>query len=316
MGFFLAVQKDVSLIKGLKKELVSWSCPEVCMWLEKNDLNFGVARFLDNRVEGNSLLKLKDGDLESLGFKLSDERERILRQIHADFDDAGNYRQSDDYAAVGGGGDELDRDIQRALEFEAEDFAAKTIWGNATAISGERITVKVLFRSMDPLLFLVAKPKTVEELKAAIWERLGRKFKKFRMVDEDGDEFSLNTDEEFETAMVVAESETLIISVDNPRRAMRGNAADALDCVDSAVVCVDAFGLISFANQSAVNLFESGNLFNKSITSFVVDLDKNIRNMAGTCIAMNVKLPQKEAMMRVSFNKMGSATSVITFLQN
>lgn len=33
--FFIAIQKDVSLIKGLKKEINNWSSPEVSMWLER-----------------------------------------------------------------------------------------------------------------------------------------------------------------------------------------------------------------------------------------------------------------------------------------
>ena len=38
-NFFLAIQKDVSLVKGLRKDVYEWSVQEVAMWLEKCDLS-------------------------------------------------------------------------------------------------------------------------------------------------------------------------------------------------------------------------------------------------------------------------------------
>lgn len=261
--FFIAIQKDVSLIKGLSKDADQWSAPEVCMWLERRSLTLAVARFFEERIEGHQLEGLDSRSLRRMGFLVRSERRLVLNAIAEDFMD-GQYIGGENKSA---GKRVLEADTQVAKAFSVDGKAVVDLWGSETGVTGERIAIKCQLEGAEPVVFLVATPKNFAELQAVLFENLGRAFT-LHFEDEDGDQFPLETDDDFETVLIASEGQTFTVIVSKPRSSVRGTRARALDRVGVPVIHVDAFGLVSFANEAAIGRL-NGSLQNARVADWI-----------------------------------------------
>ena len=218
------------------------------MWLEVRSLTFAVARFFEERIEGHQLDTLDEGQLRSLGFLDRYDRRLILAAIAEDFKN-GEY--------VGGKAQEkpserqLKADSQVAKTMGGEDKAVVDLWGCDTGVNGDRIAIKCQMDGEEPVVFLVQTPQSFAQLKDILFENLGRSFT-LHFEDEEGDRFPLASDDDFETVLIASEESTFTVVVSKPRPSVRGSKARALDRVGVPVIHVDAFGLISFANECAI----------------------------------------------------------------
>eukprot|EP01094_Clydonella_sp_ATCC50884_P029129 TRINITY_DN9004_c0_g1_i1.p1 TRINITY_DN9004_c0_g1~~TRINITY_DN9004_c0_g1_i1.p1 ORF type:complete len:481 (-),score=172.84 TRINITY_DN9004_c0_g1_i1:298-1740(-) len=254
--YFIAIQQDVSVIKGLGKDVAKWSAPEVCMWLEKNNLGYTVSRFLENRIEGHQLVTLSADDLREVGFKLRADRQRILDAIRADFDDELNYKHARSGEADGKRA--LQADVQACIELGDDDEVGFDYWGATDIGVGDRqrITVKCQTGSRMPVVFLMPRALTVKDLKKELESRVGRRYA-IRFCDEEGDSYRLRTEDDLATALALADNHTVQLKLSKPSRGVSPETAAVLSCVANPVVCVDAFGLVVFANDAALSFLRA-----------------------------------------------------------
>jgi len=316
--FYLAVQKDVSLIKGLKKDVNAWSAPEVCMYLERRNLTYAVQKFLDERIEGRQLLEIDDLSLLHLGFKMTKDRERILNAIAEDFKDGEYLEATKTTKTTRLNSSSSDAEEQKTLSRNQDELIKGIdIWGENVAITGERITVKCKYGKREPRVFLIDHPNNLDEFKLKIFERLGRKFEEITCVDPEGDVFEVASDDDLEVALLLAEdNSTLNINVKK-----RGEIYDTSinhETVAVPVICVDVYQNISQSNAAARDLFgveTEKEMLKKSISNLFEDWEGSTRVHKRNGETINAKINNEEKKpCKISVNLQGYAVSVLTII--
>lgn len=248
--FFIAIQKDVSLIKGLTAEVAAWSAPEVCMWLEKRNFWWATQAFLTARVEGRQLCAMRLSDLRDIGIAAAADREMILAAIREDFS-GGKYISAKETAAAGrrrfAAGEQVLRDV-------AADDVAVDIDDEDAGIVGDRIAFKIVAEGLAPLVVQLDKPKSRRALKRSLKSKL-RVRAALSAFDEGGGAIDLEDEDEFEAMLALAELSVVELHVSKIKPRLRGVAAAALDGVAAPVMTVSGFGVVDVANSAAGAFF-------------------------------------------------------------
>eukprot|EP01104_Vermistella_antarctica_P006152 TRINITY_DN16879_c0_g1_i1.p1 TRINITY_DN16879_c0_g1~~TRINITY_DN16879_c0_g1_i1.p1 ORF type:complete len:510 (-),score=109.64 TRINITY_DN16879_c0_g1_i1:22-1503(-) len=325
-NFFLAIQKDVSLIKGLTKTVDTWSSPEVCMWLERNHLGYAVERFLLDRVEGPDIFELTHFELSGLGFRVASDRQRILDATYKDFDaDTHEYRYGiaveklDEWMLKYSEDDvrELLKTDQQVCRIMKEgEMTMQAVWGKDIDVVGQRIAVKCIYEGRNPRLILIKRPRSVRDIRKALAAELGREFGDMTVNNPtDNSTFKLVSDCDVSDALDISADHTVVITLGKPKRAPRRSAADALNCVPAVLLCIDRFEMVSFANSAAVSHF-GVDCVDKPMSNFLPEICPNphqeVHQMAGTSRTTRVTSAKTDMSTVVDCQLMGRGLAVLT----
>eukprot|EP01094_Clydonella_sp_ATCC50884_P024701 TRINITY_DN626_c0_g1_i1.p1 TRINITY_DN626_c0_g1~~TRINITY_DN626_c0_g1_i1.p1 ORF type:complete len:474 (-),score=141.29 TRINITY_DN626_c0_g1_i1:195-1616(-) len=289
VNFFLAIQKDVSLITGLRKEASAWSAPEVCMWLERTGLGHLAHNFLSHRVEGVRLLSgLTDDKLLAIGIHNKKDRQSVLAKIQSEFSDGGQYLDSDVYSGeTHSGSDETittSRTTVRQRVLANGESMGK--WGLQSGINDERLAVKCTRGERDHIVMHVEEKNTtsVQRFVRVLNKRLGC-IHRYWFEDVEGDRYELDSDEILESALILTGRDVLRLYCEEPKPL---EVNSLMDYVNVPIFCVDAFDEIRSANNYATALYR-GEVVGRLITEVVDRELKHTVRLGGRTLALSCK---------------------------
>lgn len=155
------------------KPVAKWSIKEVCGWLNANGFEEYAQFFVDEMVDGESLITLSTGDLNNLGIKKLGQRNKLFNKIE---------KLKETGLAVGRS------DASSSLASGSED-------------GGEPVTIKALFKQKTATL-KVSSTITLDSLLNKLAEAFGGIRVKIRIVDDDEEQIAIGND--IELANVLA----------------------------------------------------------------------------------------------------------------
>eukprot|EP01094_Clydonella_sp_ATCC50884_P015793 TRINITY_DN2643_c0_g1_i1.p1 TRINITY_DN2643_c0_g1~~TRINITY_DN2643_c0_g1_i1.p1 ORF type:complete len:483 (-),score=180.45 TRINITY_DN2643_c0_g1_i1:258-1637(-) len=247
--FFLAIQKDVSVLKALGKDVSEWSVPEVGMWLETKGLGHCVARFQRAGIDGQRLAVLEADDLRHAEIRLASDRKRVLEAVRDDFDEELHYKHglSPDRR---GKLRELEANAQIAKELN-ESNVCHEFWGELDlGVYSGRQTVKCYHAQRTPVVLMLEQVDAVGAFKKQLRSHLGRKYVPHVMCGRD--KVPLRSDDQLREAYKAAQDCTLCVYLGPPKSSgLNKDVGGILSCIQHPVLVVDAFGLVSHANDAA-----------------------------------------------------------------
>jgi len=250
--YFIAIQKNVTvLVNPWRAPMKSWTVPEVCMWLDKNNAANYVKGFLQQDVNGLTLEAMTPGTLEACGVVLVSEQDRLLRLL--DNEKALRSARGEHFSMgqLRGGESSMDdstsvvRSESRVTQLEEDDdddeSLSEALQARAKASKGATGRKTVIHASFGgdcrpPVKLIVSSAYTNQrELRRVIRKKTGRKFDMQSLTAGDGltSKMSLTLTPTFENLDVA-------------------NFA-VLEAIPEPVVVTDNVGLLVFANDASWN---------------------------------------------------------------
>eukprot|EP00027_Filamoeba_sp_ATCC50430_P001657 CAMPEP_0168554104 /NCGR_PEP_ID=MMETSP0413-20121227/7602_1 /TAXON_ID=136452 /ORGANISM="Filamoeba nolandi, Strain NC-AS-23-1" /LENGTH=489 /DNA_ID=CAMNT_0008584823 /DNA_START=81 /DNA_END=1550 /DNA_ORIENTATION=+ len=282
---FIAIQKDVTVLKDVGENPERWSPPEVAMWLERYGFGEYAVSFVDKGIDGLKFLELSPNDLQALGLlsaaqkRLSKLIEKlrepivgnstVLRSLSAAEELPNAKDIGADVSQVseeGGNLGRLNRSASASSRVifpakdtvlaEAQPLEAKSYW-NRHEPASEKMACKFYIEGKPPSVLLIERGIRLDALRDMIEKSFGH-----HRITYKEDDYACDIEEDADLQAIIkslAGERTLVLHLEHIEdatfEALRTDSTYYLKYIPMAVVICDALTHILYLNKSAKLLF-------------------------------------------------------------
>eukprot|EP01119_Soliformovum_irregulare_P013126 TRINITY_DN3464_c0_g1_i1.p1 TRINITY_DN3464_c0_g1~~TRINITY_DN3464_c0_g1_i1.p1 ORF type:complete len:458 (-),score=109.44 TRINITY_DN3464_c0_g1_i1:38-1411(-) len=230
-NYFIAIQKDVTILKSVGPNPSSWTPPEVAMWMDHNGFGRFSRAAVQHAIDGEKLMLLSWTDLPLLGITLSSVQKNFMTAVSAiNKDSPLPQRKSDQY--------QTPQDRKAVLP--------KEFWNKEKPM--EKLVLKCFIDDQsEPTLLLLEGSPTFEKLVELVTASFGNR-KIYYMED---DYKSQVTDESSLSAILTLNMGTTVsLHLEKEREEVSETVTKHLFAIPLALLLTSPLGEITYINRA------------------------------------------------------------------
>ena len=280
--YFIAIQKDITILRQPGSDPHHWTSAEVGMWLYHNGLTSFLGPFSEAKMNGEKLFQLTDAEVKDIAEESTlSERKMLLTKIYdiknnpskafpvneAKIQEYEYKHPENPEENVRLGKENVDTSLLRSWwrstlkpKKNAEEKKVGKLpevnpfCGVQDVCSGNDVTIKVFYKRSITVIHV---PETITyNLLIEKLQAMTRVPVKCRYKDLDGDWISMDDDDSVEAAIVCTHGGTVSLKVSKKFRPLSKEKQMYLNGVPSGIVVVDSEGSVMFMNIVAQELLQ------------------------------------------------------------
>jgi len=247
---FIAIQKDVTLLKGIDSHPKEWSPPEVAMWMEHNGWSNNATKAVELGIDGKKLLELEKSDIQLLGIFFSAEQNKFMEKLK-DLKNSDSLRDSKEKTETNSMKSYRSPSIS-SLQQTLEE--GKNFWYRKPAT--DKVVFKCYVEGKEPWLILMDQSVTLKKLSMKIEKAFGT----FKILFKDDEDYTMEVKEEedLKAIMYSLQGSTISLHLERIKISLPKSATILLNNLPLPILFTDACGFIIYLNKEMSKSFDLG----------------------------------------------------------
>jgi len=275
--YFIAIQKDVTLLKEIQHDPKKWTSIEVAMWLENKGLGQYGKFVVENNISGETLMTIEDNDFPALfnilGVLGNNDKKKIIKLINGlrSNDNQDIKKLTAKNRTKNGSISYSPPKIQSPTVITPKPFWEKTP-------RDDKIAIKCYVEEKDPEIILIERNIHFKQLEEYIQKSFGKCIILFK---EEEYQCQIQNDNDLDSVLTLVYGDTLCLYLQPDNREIKDIPVDLLDEIPIPIIITNPFGTIYYINELSIQLLEynkSEELLKKSIITIIPDIEEPKKN--------------------------------------